>query len=122
MEAPKDFQHVGWYKHGAKPGDGRGAILLNGHYGAAREVAIFQYLDKLSSGDTIELEDEAGQKASYKIYHVEQVPLEQLDMRKMMFSADPSREGLNIITCGGDFDRERDTYNDRVVVYAVRMN
>lgn len=121
MAAPGNNQDVGWYKDSSVPGDD-GSLLMNGHVGLKTAPAVFAKLHDLVSGDVISVENYGGETYNYTVYHVEQLPMEKVDMRKMMRSVDPSRQGLNIITCAGEYDRDGNTFTDRVLVYAVRSS
>ena len=43
-------------------------------------------------------------------------------MSTMLDSFEPSKEGLNIITCVGDWDYSKNTFNKRVMLRAVRKS
>ena len=63
---------------------------------------------------------ENGALFSYKIVETERQNLEEIDMKKALY---PYREGvqsITIITCEGNYDTSRKTYDKRVVVYAER--
>lgn len=120
MDAPGTNHDVGWYDQSAKPIQDGGALLLDGHVGIYNQAAVFKHLHQLKTGELIEVTTQDGASYAYTVYHVEQLPLEDVDMRKMMHSVQPSKQGLNIITCAGEYDPARKTYDDRVLVYAVR--
>lgn len=122
LDAPKTAWDVGWYNGSSAPKDDSGALLMDGHVNNTLGTpGIFYDLHKLQSGDEIKIE--TGNKKDYKyiIKKVEQVPTEQVDMRSMMESIVPDKQGLNIITCGGNYDHKKATFDDRVLVYAVRV-
>lgn len=121
MEAPDGIHEVGWYSKSASPADDSGALLLDGHVGLEGQSAVFKELHRLKTGSIIKLTAQDGSTYSYEVYHVEQMALEDVDMRKMLRSVNPSKQGLNIITCAGEYDATRRTYDDRVLVYAVKV-
>ena len=43
-------------------------------------------------------------------------------MSTMLDSFEPSKEGLNIITCVGDWDYSKNTFNKRVMLRAIRKS
>ena len=43
-------------------------------------------------------------------------------LEKMTTSKDPAKEGLNIITASGAFNRANESYLNRLIIYAVREN
>lgn len=121
MATPSTNHEIGWYKSGALPNQEKGAIVFNGHVGIGDRPAVFKDLHRLSTGGIIEIRTGDNSSYRYQVYHIERLPLEKVDMRKMLRSADPSKQGLNIITCAGEYDPARKTYDDRVLVYAVRI-
>ncbi len=122
MATPPTNHGVGWYDKSAQPADGTGTLLLNGHVGIGSQEAVFKQLHRLSVGEVIEVQTGDGTSYRYEVYHIERLPLEDVDMRKMIRSVNPSKQGLNIITCAGEYDDARATYDDRVLVYAVRSD
>jgi hypothetical protein len=55
------------------------------------------------------------------IYKKNQVPADKLDMSDLLIPVTVGKAGLNLITCGGKFLKESDTYQDRVIVYAEQV-
>lgn len=122
LDAPKTAWDVGWYDQSALPGASTGALLIDGHVNDALHTpGIFFSLHTLRANDEIKIERGDKQLFTYKVVSVEQIPLAQVDMNKLLGSITPEKEGLNIITCGGTYNKERKTYDDRVLVYAERM-
>lgn len=123
LAAPDSIYDIGWYQNSMKPGSGRGAVLLDGHASGVHDRnGVFRRLNELTVGDKITIEKGDKSKVVYVVRETETQPIESVDMAKMMRSLDPEREGLNLITCGGLYDHERELYEDRVMVYAVREN
>jgi LPXTG-site transpeptidase (sortase) family protein len=121
MAAPTSAWDTGWYNQSTLPGAGHGALLIDGHVNdALNSPGIFYHLGSLASGDTIELERGDGQKFTYTVAKVDNVPLKDVDMSKMLRSVQEGKEGLNLITCGGFYDEQKKTYDHRVLVFAVR--
>lgn len=115
MDVPNNFQDVGWFNLGARPGE-RGSAVIAGHlnndYGAA---GVFWHLNKLKTGDDIYITDEKGKSLHFKV------------SGKKVYSADSSVEEifgksdnirLNLITCSGVWDEKTQNYNNRLVVSA----
>ncbi len=115
MDVPNNFQDVGWFNLGSRPGE-RGSAVVAGHlnndYGAA---GVFWHLNKLKAGDDIYIIDEKGKSLHFKV------------SGKKVYSADSSVEEifgksdkirLNLITCSGVWDEKTQNYNNRLVVSA----
>lgn len=122
MAAPASAWDVGWYDKSALPGSGSGALLIDGHVNdALNSPGIFYRLASLHAGDTLTIERGDGQRFTYSVAQVRDVPLGEVDMTEMLSSAEKGKEGLNLITCGGTYDSQRQTYDHRILVFAVHI-
>lgn len=121
--APESAWDVGWYNESGLPGRSSGAaMLIDGHVNdALNSPGVFYRLSTLGEGDQIELQRGDGQWFTYAVKSVSNVPLSQVDMAKMLQSAEQNKEGLNLITCGGWYNATKKTYDHRVLVFAVRV-
>lgn len=121
LAAPLTNAATGWYTKSVTPGSGKGAVLINGHVGISGQPGVFERLGQVKVGDTVTVNRVDGKRYVYKVYDTEQLPIAKVDMAKMMRSVDPSREGLNIITCSGKYEASQATYDQRLLVYAVQV-
>ncbi len=122
IDAPQTAWGVGWYKDGVLPGNGSGAALIDGHVNDAFNTpGVFYRLSELASGDEITIVRGDNRELRYRVVNVTEEPLNGIDMRKILSPAEPGKEGLNLITCGGKYDQASHTYANRVIVYSVRM-
>ncbi|SIT88187.1 class F sortase [Microbacterium sp. RU33B] len=117
MEVPSDFDDVGWYAPGGRPG-GRGPTVIAGHVDSATGPAIFMRLRELDVGDTVSVTDTNGTVHTYRVTKV-------ADYAKAAFPTMPvfgatTADELRLITCGGEFDSSVGSYEDNRVVFAVR--
>lgn len=120
LNAPTSAWDVGWYNESGLPGLDTGALLIDGHVNdALNSPGVFYKLSSLVSGDKIQVERGDSQKFNYSVVTVEQKSLSNVDMNKMLTSTTPGKQGLNLITCGGTYNYETKTYDDRVLVFAV---
>jgi LPXTG-site transpeptidase (sortase) family protein len=123
LDAPKTAWDVGWYNKSVLPGTGEGALLIDGHVNdQLGKPGVFYGINSLKVGDSMSIERGDGTMYTYSVVQVEQKPLADVDMGKMLRSISPGKEGLNLITCGGEYDDARGSYDDRVLVYAVRVD
>ena len=121
MNAPSSAWDVGWYNKSALPGSHTGALLIDGHVNdSLDQPGIFASLHSLTSGDEIRIERGDGQLFIYTVVLTEQIATDKVDMPRLLRSALPEKEGLNLITCGGKYDSKSNTYTDRVLIYSVR--
>lgn len=120
LRAPNNIFDVGWYENSSKPGQ-PGAALMDAHVHGPTKPGAFYNLKLLNVGDEIEVERGDGSKIKYKVAATETVPYQQVDMAKMMRPYTNSKQGLNLITCGGAYNKTTKTYEQRTLVYAVQI-
>lgn len=119
MEVPVDFDEIGWFTGGGKPG-GRGPTVIAAHVDGLAGPAAFFRLDELAQGDVVAVTDAAGGVTNYEVTEV--VTVEKADFpTARVFGAVPGDE-LRLITCGGYFDRDVGHYDKNVVVFATAVS
>lgn len=121
MQAPINVFDSGWYTGSAKPGS-EGAVVIDAHASGPTREGLFAYLDTLQIGDRMSLERGDGTVFSYEVVYLETVPLEEVDMRKLLSTYDGVEEGLNLITCAGQWLEGQSTYDQRVMVYTKQID
>lgn len=115
MAVPEKPDEVAWYSLGAAPGD-KGNAVLAGHLDDVRgQPAIFYHLHDIAAGDEITIYDSCDRPQKFKvidtqIYTVDRAPFEQIFGKS-------DGKNLNLITCEGDWDKQSQNYNQRLVVY-----
>lgn len=119
MAAPKTATDIGWYERSATLGSTKRSVLLSGHYGLDIPE-VLRRLNELKKGDSIALAGAAGDSATYKVVETERQHRSEVDMEKA-FNYAKGQESLSIITCIGEYDYSAQTYDDRYIVYAVRV-
>jgi hypothetical protein len=116
LAVPDDSHVLGWWQGGARPGAGRGSVVIDGHVDTAADGpgTLFS-LRELRPGDPVVLGTDHGARhyviAALRSYAKAQLPAEVFDP-----SGQPR---LVIITCGGSFNKQTRQYSDNVVAYAV---
>ena len=120
LQTPGSIFDVGWYNATGKPGEGK-VMLVDGHNGGPTKEGVFKHLPELTTGDVITIERGDGKFFRYSVVENEEVPISEADakMNKMMTSAVPGKEGLNIISCTGDWSQVQQTYLSRQFLRAV---
>ena len=106
-----------WPGLGGLPGKG-GNTVLAGHvdyinYGPA----VFWRLHELEPGDTVEIQQADGTKATYKIEFNKQIDASAADWTPIVQAT--ADESITLITCGGQF--EAGHYNNRQIVWGRRV-
>ncbi len=129
LDSPISIHDAGWYIKSALPGSFKGALLMDGHNGGPTKGGIFENLGNLSKGSDIIVERGDGQKITYEVRDNREMSVNEINdennplgMSTMLDSIDPLKEGLNIITCVGDWDYSKSTFNKRVMLRAVRKS
>lgn len=125
LDAPVSIHDAGWYNGSALPGKG-GTMLMDGHNGGPNFGGIFEKLRELKNGDEIIIERGDGKKLTYVVkdnrdMNVKDIndPSNKWGMATMTNSIEASKEGLNIITCVGQWDERSQTFNERTMLRAV---
>lgn len=122
LDVPKNIDDAAWYTKSATPGSGAGAVLIDGHNGGVSRNGVFAKLHTLQKGDQISIERGDGKVFTYEVYDVRDMPLEQVvstGMKEMMYSVDPSKEGLSLITCSGKWIPKDKVFDHRIMVRAT---
>ncbi|WP_328540522.1 class F sortase [Streptomyces sp. NBC_00344] len=106
---------VGWYRHGATPGE-RGTAIVAGHVDTKTGPAVFLYLRTMKRGSAVDITRQDGSVATFKVDSVE--TFSKTDFPNDRVYADTPGPELRLITCGGTYDRAAQDYEDNVVVFA----
>lgn len=121
IAVPDNIYTAGWYVKSALPGR-PGLSVIDGHIsGRYNQDAIFQYLSRLKSGDQFTVTLGNGTILQYQVFKVQSVPLDSAV--GVLLTKDPAvTSQLNLITCGGVYDKKIGLYDHRVIVSAKLMN
>lgn len=115
MTTPKDPDLAGWYEPGPTPGS-KGPAVIAGHVTWNGADAVFKKLKTMKAGDTIEVTREDGKTATFAVDRVEEYPKKEFPTLEVYKNIDHA--GLRLITCGGEFDADRNYYPNNVTVFA----
>lgn len=117
MDTPKDFNQVGWFALGAKPGD-MGSAVFAGHLDTQTGApAIFYYLSQMAVGDEFQIQDETGKTLTFRVYNTASYPENAFPLADVFEKTDGRY--VNLITCHGIWQYGSHTYSDRFVVSAI---
>lgn len=116
LEVPA-ARDTGWYRRTPVPG-ARGSAVITGHVDTARAPAVFARLAELRPGDRIGV---AGEDGWATVFEVRTVSRHAKSALPAALWRPDRRRLLRVITCGGSFDRVRQSYRDNVVVHAVAL-
>lgn len=115
VEVPDSFWKVGWYKHGATPGEIGPSVVL-GHVDSWEGPAIFWPLRQLTPGDRVEIERADGTTAIFEVEALEQYSQDDFPTELVYGPIDFA--GLRLVTCTGTYDHGTQKYSHNLVVYA----
>lgn len=114
MAVPKTAEDVSWFEPGYAPGQ-NGRAVIAGHVDAVEGPAVFWDLADLEAGDEIIVAGSEGE-LTFKVYAMESVALALADVKDVFgYRSTPE---LVLITCSGEFNFERGTREERLIVYA----
>ncbi len=120
IRLPSNIYDVGWYESSVKPGE-VGAVVLTGHMSGPSKPGIFHDITSLKPGDELRLE--AGDGKIFTYYVAKLQAFRDVDpLEPMLATAVPGLPGLNLITEAGSYDATSNTYNQRLVVYAIQRD
>lgn len=114
MAVPDNIEDVSWFSPGYEPGE-NGRAVIAGHVDGLEGPAIFWDLSKLQLGDEVVVQDK-DRTLTFKVHTMESVPLDLADITKVFgYTSSPE---LVLITCSGNYDFDRGTREERLIVYA----
>lgn len=114
MATPSRPENVGWYSPGVTPGD-VGNAVIDGHLDWTSGPAVFWKLGRVRRGDELTIVRADGSQARFAVQATSVMPYDASTDALFMRSGPPS---LTLITCYGAWDRQRGTYQQRLVVRA----
>jgi hypothetical protein len=121
VDAPRNIYDTGWYNGSARPGASAGASLVLGHVSGWTGPGVFKQINRLVPGSQFEIEKGNGEVVRYSVTNSEQLPLDQIDMSKILGTEKAGEHDIKLMTCSGRYNNETKTFEDRFVVYATQI-
>lgn len=117
MDLPDDAGQAAWYQFGMTPADDAGTTVIAAHAGSEETPfgPLYGLLDA-QRGDEVIVSDSTGQEHRYQVVETQQLGKNGLDFTPYFERSGPHR--LVLITCGGQWVPERNSYTDNVIVVA----
>lgn len=117
MDVPKDLSNTAWYNLGTPIGE-VGSAVISGHFGwKDSKSAVFDNLYKLKIGDKIYIEN----KKEIIVFVVKEIlNFNKDESAKSVFNSNDGKSHLNLITCSGVWNKEENSYSNRLVVFTGR--
>lgn len=118
MGIPKIPSKAAWFNLGPRPGEA-GSAALAGHVNWwTGAVGAFARLNKLKPGDKIIVKDDKGMNINFIVNKIRLYGARE-DATDVFFSNDGLAH-LNLITCGGVWNKLTKQYTKRLVIFADR--
>lgn len=119
VDVPKGISNAGWFNRWPRPGE-KGSSVIVGHYGRRDNMpAVFDNLHKLQQGDKIFVEDKKGLTTTFEVR--ESRKYNSKAQAKDVFRSTDGAAHLNLITCEGDWNKKRNSYSMRLVVFTDKL-
>lgn len=114
IAVPTNIFLAGWYVNSVNPGE-KGLSIIDGHVDGTTTGGVFRNLAELQPGDIFTITQGNDNPLNFQVKKIVQVNNDQA--ANVLFAKDPaiSRQ-LNLITCGGTYLTEQQTYDQRVIV------
>ncbi len=109
---------TGWYKYSPTPGQIGPAIIV-GHVDTYKGISVFWRLRDVKRGDIIDISRADGKTVKFKVTALKQ--FSQADFPTQKVYGNLKYPGLRLITCGGAFDKQTESYTQNTVVYAFMV-
>lgn len=116
--APDNIYTAAWYVKSVLPGQ-PGLSIIDGHLnGRYKSDGIFEHLHVLKVGDQFTVTRGDGNVLKYKVYNAQSVSLDRA--AAVLFTHDDSIVSqLNLITCGGAYNKAARLYDHRTIISAA---
>jgi len=118
-QVPTKFAEPGWFKLGPTPGQVGSAVIL-GHVDDKKGPAVFFKLGTLKAGDTVDVSLANGSVAHFAVKTVETFLKAQFPSQKVY--GPHGVRGLQLVTCGGDFDKASGHYLSNIVAFTTLVS
>lgn len=116
VAVPNNIHIAGWYAGSQLPGT-NGLSIIDGHLDGRTSAGIFNKLAELKANDKFTVTFGDNSTRGFIVRRVQSVAA--ADAASLLFSQDPAiAQQLNLITCGGNFDNGKRTYDERIIVIA----
>jgi hypothetical protein len=119
VEVPSVPETAGWFDLGTVPGR-RGSAVILGHVDSVDGPAVFAGLSTLRPADRVQVVLSDDGVVAFEVTGVETYANADFPAERVYAGSRRSRT-LNLVTCGGEYDRERGGYQSNVVVWTRRV-
>ncbi len=114
MDVPQSVWDVGWFDLGPRPGE-TGNAVIDGHLDSKTGTAVFWNLKKVKPGDDIEVTAQDGTQYHFTVTRTQSYNEDAAPLTEIFGSSGGIH--LNLITCGGKWDKAKHQYQERLAVF-----
>lgn len=112
---PQNIINAAWFELGPRPGE-NGSAIIDGHFGWKNGIpGVFDKLHTLRTGDKVYIEDNRGATITFLVREQREYGLH--DEAADVFITSDNQAHLNLITCQGVWNKTKQSYSDRLVVF-----
>ena len=116
LDVPPDARSLVWYRHGPAPGE-LGSAVIAGHLNWQGVSGLFAELAEVPVGAEVVVVLDDGAQRNFRVTTVELVPKPAVSVNGVFARA--GARVLRLVTCGGEFDDEVNSYRSNVIVTAI---
>jgi hypothetical protein len=120
IAVPTNVHFAGWYTNSVKPGY-PGLSIIDGHVSGKYSPGIFKHLAKLQKGSRFTVEYGDGSVRQFAVIDGRSLPENEAAAYLLQKRSNVGRQ-LNLITCGGVYDRQTKQYDKRYIVVARALD
>lgn len=121
IAVPDNIYAAAWYVNSVLPGHPGLSVILGHISGRYNVDGIFQHLDQLKAGDSFTVTLGSGKLLHYRVFRTQSIPTD--DAVRTLLTKDPiTASQLNLITCGGHYDKAAKLYDHRIIVSAALLS
>lgn len=121
VDTPEGIYDTSWYNRSAKLTDELGAMFIVGHYVGPNKAGVFFNLEDVKLGNIVEIEHGNGNLSHFRIIEKMDFPVDDVDMDLALNPVNPDKLGLNLMTCGGEWDVSSQQYDRRTLVRTEKI-
>lgn len=120
IAAPSNVFDSGWFNQSSKPGQ-LGAMVIDGHISSWSTKGVFYDLNKLKPGDDVQVQKGDNVRVNYVVVQTQTYEADKVDMGAVLSPIDPSKPGLNLISCAGSVVKGTNQFDKRIVVFTKQI-
>lgn len=114
IAVPTNIHLAGWYTGSVVPGE-PGVSIIDGHVLGRYDDAIFAKLGELKPGSKVRVQFGDKSWKEFEVVSVDSYSVKQASKEQYKALPDVKKQ-LTLITCGGNYDANSESYDERVIV------